>query len=132
MFGSPPACGPLSCRQGFLFEKPKPDNSKKGFKIVLPGNLFAFLIGTTAVGYGNLIDFELQSGNFGGDLGLKTKLVRFQINPIDNMTPENLVSHLHIGKIQVVEQIGKQGQEFIADLVPKKEHTMGPPKKREP
>ena len=113
----------------FLFEKPKPGNTKECNDPVLPGNLFAFLIGAATVRYGHFIDHGPQSGNFGRELRLKTETVRFQVNLIEYMTPKDLVSYLHIGEVQVVQYIGKQGQEFITNIVPKKLHPVGSPQK---
>ena len=109
----------------FLVEKTKPDNTEECKHPVFPGDFFPFFIGPAAVGNGHFIDPGSQFGDFGRELGFKAEAVRFQLNLIEKLTSEHLVTDFHVRQIQIVQHIGKQRQKFVAQIVPEKEHPVG-------
>src|SRR5437588_411621 len=81
----------------------------------------AFLIGAAGVADGDLVDAPrgaAAAGDLGGDLRLEAEAVRLEVDALEHLTPEDLVTGLHIGQVQVSEHVRHKGEELIADVVP--------------
>ncbi len=93
---------------------------------VLLGDLFTFLVSPAVIRSGYFVGAAASFGYFDGDLGFKSKAARFDIDALQNFRAKGLVAHLHIGEIEVGQDVGSKGEELIAEVVPKKRTRWGP------
>src|SRR5207237_375582 len=94
---------------------------------ILPVDLFAFGIGSAAVGNAHFVDPASCAGEFGNDLRLNTEPIFFYLNRFNEGSSKRLVAGLNVRQIKIGEHVGEQGQKFVANHVPEKKDTMRSP-----
>ena len=77
-----------------------------GSQAVLPADLLARAVVAARVGDGNLVDPASQLGQLHGDLGLKPEARRLKLDLPEDLAPDDLVAGLHIGQVEVGENVG--------------------------
>src|SRR5574337_313222 len=84
------------------------DDAPERLHAVFPGNLLAFFVGAAGVADGYFVDAPVAFGDFRGDLRLKAEAVRLQAHALQHFPPEDLVTSLHVGELQICADIGEQ------------------------
>jgi hypothetical protein len=61
--------------------------------------------------------------DLGRDLGLKAKPILFEFNVLEYLTPEELVSCLHVGQVQIIDGIAQEREHEVSHGMPEEQHT---------
>ena len=85
---------------------------------VFPSDLFAFRVGAAVIADADLVNLALQLGDFRRDFGFEPEAVFLNLNGLNDLPPEQLVTGFHVREIEVREHVGKRGQHAIPDPVP--------------
>ena len=93
---------------------------------VLPADLLAFPIVAAVVGNGDLVYPKAEAGDLGGDLGLDAEAVRAQPHALHHLARHHFVAGLHVGKVQVGDEVREQREEAVGELMPEAEHAPRP------
>jgi hypothetical protein len=93
---------------------------------VPPADLLALGVGASVVGDPDLVDPPPAGGDLGRHLRFEAEAVLFDLDRLDDLAAEGLVTGLHVGEVQVGEDVGDGGQELVADRVPVVEDSVGP------
>ena len=102
-------------------KRPVLQDAVDGAHAVLPADFFAFFKGASVVADSDLIDTDFgHAGDFGSDFGLESEAIFAQLEWLNEVAAKELVAGLHVGKVQVGEHIGQEGEEFIAQRMPEK------------
>src|SRR5262245_24979263 len=103
-------------RIGVLFHKvlnsirqPVANDAPQRLKRVFQSDLLAVFISPARVADWNLVDapFRPALGDLGGEFGLAAETVRAQRHSLEHLAAKNLVARLHIGEIEVREDVGQ-------------------------
>ena len=78
------------------------------------------------IGDRDFIDTAFLFRDLQGDFGLKTETVRFDLDMSQDLRFKDFIPHFHVGEVEVSEDIGKERQELIANVVPEEKHPMRP------
>src|SRR6266851_6287804 len=89
-----------------------------------PADFLAFLVGPARVGDADLIDSAPQARDLGHDLGLEAEAVLLDRDLLEHPAREDLVPALHVGQVQVGEDVGEKSQASIGDGVPEVEDAV--------
>src|ERR1700686_5734919 len=81
------------------------DNAPQSLDAVFPGNLLAFFVRAPRISNRHFVDAPLVLCDLGRNLRFESKSVRLDLNSRQNLSPENLVTRLHIRQLQVREDI---------------------------
>jgi hypothetical protein len=82
----------------------------KGADAVFPVYFFSFGVGSTVVGDAHLVEPDLfYFGEFKGHLGFETEPVFGEMDLLDDLGAEDLVTGFHIREVEVAQHIGKKG-----------------------
>src|SRR5262249_1953687 len=90
-----------------LVSKTKADNAPKGLHSVFPGDFLAFLVSATSVGDRHFVYAPVSFCYFRSNFRFETEAIRFEGNSLQDFASENLVAGLHVGKLQVGENVRK-------------------------
>ena len=85
---------------------------------VLPPDLLALGVRAARVRDADLVDPPARGRDLRGDLGLEPEAVLLDLDRLDHLTPERLVTGLHVGEVQVGEHVRRGGEQPVADRVP--------------
>src|SRR5258708_6678572 len=110
--------------RGLLVAELEPNDAPKCLHAVFPGDFFPLFIRPPGIADWHFINSPVALGNFCGNFRLKSKPIRFQLNILQHLAPEHLVARLHIGQLQVGENIGKQSQRLVGNVVPEIMHAL--------
>ena len=62
--------------------------------------------------------------DLGGNLRLEAESVFLDFDRLDDSPAENLKASFHVGKVEISQHVGKQGQKPVADAVLEVKHPM--------
>jgi hypothetical protein len=99
--------------------EPVLDNTPQRVHAIAPPNLFAFFIGSPAVGDPYFIHPPPVPRHFDGEFWLTAESVLLQREPLEDLTAKGLRSRLHIGQVDVSDGITQQREHRVADPMPK-------------
>src|SRR5215469_16543943 len=91
---------------------------------VPPVDFLALCVGTATVGNGDFVNWDAKLSNLGRDLRFESKMILVECELLKHFASERFGAALHIGEIQIREDVAEQGQKLIADVMPKVEDTM--------
>src|SRR5579864_6211911 len=111
---------PLSSAEQIVFQD-APDRPQT----ILPADLLALGISSPGIADSDFVYATTQSRNLGNNLRLETEAIFFDPDALNDFAPEDFVTNLHIGQIQVREHVGKLSQHPISDTVPIIQDAMG-------
>src|SRR4051794_16944004 len=89
---------------------------------VAPSDLLALVELATGVGDRDFVDADLPLQDLRGDLGLDVEAVAPQAEVGHELPVDELVTRLHVGERRVVQHVGDQREETVADPV-EEEHV---------
>src|SRR4029077_4356013 len=117
------------CRRSFRLNSVREfisNDAPQCLKAVFPGNLLSFLVGPARVCNWYLVDAPLLLADFCRDLRFESKSVRFDLYSCKHLSPEHLVTRLHVRQFQVRKNVRKQRQHPVRHVVPKIMHALRP------
>ena len=85
---------------------------------VTEANLLSLRVVAAAVGDRHLEDAAPQFGDLDGDLRLEAKPIRSQRDALEELGSEDLVAGLHVGEVQVRQDVRHQRQDPVRHRVP--------------
>src|SRR5215469_1249601 len=91
---------------------------------VPPVDFLALCVGTATVGNGDFVNWDTKLRDLGRDLRFESKMILVECELLKHFAFECFGPALHIGEIQIREHVAEQGQELIADGMPKVEDAM--------
>ena len=107
-----------------LVEKPILENKINRGNSVPPADLFSLRIVTATVRDRDLIDPVSCLSDLGSELGLETKTILPHLDSLENVSPEDFITCLHVSKIESSQHIREGGQQFVSYRVPKEKDSV--------
>ncbi len=101
------------------------DDAPEGLDAVFPGDFLAFFVGAAGVGDGNFVDAPVAFCDFGGNFRLEAEAVGFELDALEDFATEDFVAGLHVGEFEIGENVGKQSEHLVGDVVPEIVDTLG-------
>src|SRR5487761_132980 len=111
-------------RGSFLVEETITQNCVQRHHAVTPRNFLSFFIGTARVRDRHFVDPPPSLGHSRRHFRLKAEAIRAQPHPPNHFLSENLVTGFHVGERQVRDNVGKQRQEFISNVMPEEVNAL--------
>jgi hypothetical protein len=102
----------------YLVGKAEADDTPKSLDTVFPGDFLAFFVGAAGIGDGDFVDAPVPFCDFRRDFRLEAETIGFELNTLENFAAEDFVAGLHVGEFEIGEDVGKQGEHFIGDVMP--------------
>src|SRR5207244_12356769 len=107
------------CQEGRV-----PNDAPQGPQAVSPTDLLPLLIGSGEVRDTDLVDAPRPSSHLGRDLRLEAKAVFVELDAAKHLTPEDLVTRLHVRQVEIRRHVGDRGEELVSYAVPEVEHSV--------
>src|SRR5215469_9058270 len=101
-----------------LVAQAESDDAPQRLHSIFPRDLLAFLVRSPGVGDWYLVDSPVVLGDFRGDFRLEPKAVGLDFDALQDFLAKDFVAGLHIGKLQVGENVGKQSEHSVCYVVP--------------
>src|SRR4029077_3153295 len=98
-----------------------------GSYAIFPVDLFALRISTAMIRNTYLINSAVCAGELGDNFRFDSESVFFNLNGLDQRSPEGFVPRFNISQVKISKHVGKQRQKPVAGHVPEEENTMRPP-----
>src|SRR4029450_7390501 len=99
--------------------EPVLDDTPQRVHPIAPANLFAFFIGSPAVGDAYFVYTPLVTGHLDGDFWLTTEPILLKRKRVEYLATKGLIARLHIGQVDVSDGIAQQGEHKVTDPMPK-------------
>ncbi len=96
-----------------VVDQPEAEHGGDRLPSVPPADLLAFELGPPEIADRHLEDPETALGDLGGDLGLERKVVRAQRKRLQELGAEDLVAGLHVGQVEIGEEVAHPGEEPV-------------------
>ncbi len=80
---------------------------------ITPTDVLAFGVTAPAVRDRYLKDARSPLGEPGGYLGLDAEAIAFEPQVLQDVGGNRLVTRLHVGEVEIVENIGEPGEELV-------------------
>lgn len=93
-------------------------NHPDGFDSVFQADFLAFFVCPAVVADGDFEDFGLALGEFDGDFGLETEAIGADGDGLQQRGAEGLVAGLHIGQVEISDDVAHSRQRPVGDGVP--------------
>ena len=94
------------------------DDAPKSLDAIFPGDFLTFFISASRIGNGHFVDAPIPFCDFGGNFRLESEAIGPELDALEDLAAENFVARLHIGEFQVGENVRKQREEFVGDIMP--------------
>src|SRR5215472_15401161 len=101
------------------------EDTVEGPDTIFPLNFLTFLYGPRSKADCTFIDPASRLSNFCSHLRLEAKTVFSKINSLNDFPPKQLIASLHVGYIEIGEQIRNKCQGLIHPSVPEIKYTSG-------
>lgn len=89
-------------------------------------DLLALDIGTRVIRNPHFVDAKPPIRDLRHDLRFESESILLDFDRLDHLTPEDLITSLHVREVEIREDVGQQGEESVAHRMPEIENPVGP------
>ena len=93
---------------------------------VAPSDLLPFAVGSARIADRHFENPRAALGQLDGQLGLDVKRGAFERNALQQPRPHHLVAGLHVGEVQVADQIAQESQQLVSQRMTEKKRALVP------